>query len=388
MRKYRDDVLIIGGGIQGCAIAMYLARAGRQVTLIEKHVAGRHASSVNAGGLRQLMRDIREYPLSLRAMEIWQNFHELVGDAAAEASEIRLGASQIALAMEQDELTWAYARLEDMKRHGIATEEFVDKDELRRLLPGLTDSVLGGLISRGDGHANPANASMAFRRAAEAAGATILERCDLQELSVEADGSWSAHTSVGRIQAEQVINCTGAWGAQLAARLGEDLPLSVVAYSMMVTVRVQPFVTPVVLGIDQPLSFKQSAVGSLVIGGGILGKPCLDQGTSFTVMDRMASSASSVISAFPVLAGIPVVRTWTGLEAITPDGIPIIGPSAKHAGLWHVFGFCGHGFQLAPAVGETVAQSLISGRVDQRLSPFAVDRFVTPTAVRNGGIAP
>jgi len=388
MRKRLDDVLIIGGGIQGCAIAMYLAHAGRQVTIIEKNVAGRHASSVNAGGLRHLLRDVREYPLSLRAMELWQNFHELVGDAAAEASEVRLGTSQIALAMEKEELAWAYDRLKDMKRHGITTEEFVDKDELRRLLPGLTGSVLGGLISRRDGHANPANAAIAFRNAAEVAGVRILERCDLQDLAPSHDGSWVAETAVGWIRAEQVINCTGAWGAQLAARLDETLPVDAVAYSMMVTVRVQPFITPVVLGIDQPLSFKQSAVGSLVIGGGILGKPCLDQGTSFTVMDRMASSASSVISAFPLLASIPIVRTWTGLEAVTPDGIPIIGPSTKHPGLWHVFGFCGHGFQLAPAVGEIVAQSLISGRLDQRLSPFSVDRFVTPTTVRNGGITP
>ena len=83
--------------------------------------------------------------------------------------------------------------------------------------------------------------------------------------------------------------------AELAATLDEPLPLKVLALSMMVTSRVKPFVTPVVIGIDQPLSFKQSAVGSLVIGGGISGKPCLDHGTSFTVMDRMRLGAAATI---------------------------------------------------------------------------------------------
>ncbi|UIK01736.1 FAD-binding oxidoreductase (plasmid) [Rhizobium leguminosarum] len=381
MRKHVDNVLIIGGGLQGCAIAMSLARAGWQVTVVEKNLAGRHASGVNAGGLRLLMRDVREYPLSLRAMEIWANLSDLVGESA-EACEVRLGTSQIALAMDAAELEWASARTEDMQRRGIRSEELIGPEELHRLLPGLANSALGGLISRGDGHANPANAARAFRDAAEAAGARILEHCALRELRPKPTGGWSADTDAGMIDAEWIVNCAGAWGANVAALLGETLPIKVLALTMMVTARVKPFITPVVIGIDQPLSFKQSAVGSLVIGGGISGKPCLDHGTSFTVMDRMASSAAATVAAFPALAGVPVLRTWTGLEGATPDGIPIIGPSRQHHGLWHVFGFCGHGFQLAPAVGEVVAQSMITGDVDPRLAPFATDRFA-PRSQRN-----
>jgi sarcosine oxidase, subunit beta len=375
MRRLSNDVLIIGAGIQGCAIAMFLARAGWQVTVIEKNVAGRHASGVNAGGLRLLMRDVREYPLSLRAMELWDNLADLVGATSAETCEVRLGTSQIALALDTAELEWTVARAKDMQRRGIHSEELIGLEELHRLLPGLTRSVLGGLISRRDGHANPANAARAFRDAAEAAGTRILERCALHELAPKASGGWSADTDAGLIESEWVINCAGAWGAEVAARLGETLPIEVLALSMMVTERVKSFITPVVLGIDQPLSFKQSSVGSLVIGGGILGKPCLDMDTSFTIMDRMTTSAAATVAAFPILAGVNVLRTWTGLEGTTPDGIPIIGPSSLHDGLWHVFGFCGHGFQLAPAVGEIVAQSLISGNVDPRLAPFSADRF-------------
>lgn len=374
-----NDALIVGGGLQGCAIALFLARAGWRVTVVEKNLAGRHASGVNAGGLRSLMRDVREYPLSLRAMDMWANLADVVGAAAAESCEVRLGTAQIALAMDAAELQWCEARSRSMCRRDIHSEKLIAPDALHRLLPGLSGAALGGLISRRDGHANPANAARAFRKAAEATGVRILEQCKVHDLAPKPSGGWRAETDVGAIEAEWVLNCAGAWGSALAARLGETLPIKVTALSMMVTARVQPFITPVVIGIDQPLSFKQSAVGSLVIGGGILGKPCLEGDTSFTVMDRMASSAAATVAAFPVLAGVPVVRTWTGLEGATPDGIPFIGPSLSHPGLWHVFGFCGHGFQLAPAVGEAVARSLVSGTLDPRLTPFAVDRLQPQT---------
>ena len=374
-----NDALIVGGGLQGCAIALFLARAGWRVTVVEKNLAGRHASGVNAGGLRSLMRDVREYPLSLRAMDMWANLADVVGVAAAESCEVRLGTAQIALAMDADELQWCEARSRSMHRRDIHSEELIAPDALHRLLPGLSSTALGGLISRRDGHANPANAARAFRKAAEAAGVRIIEQCRVHDLSPKPAGGWRVETDAGAIEAEWVLNCAGAWGSDLAARLGEILPMKVTALSMMVTARVKPFITPVVIGIDQPLSFKQSAVGSLVIGGGILGKPCLEGDTSFTVMDRMASSAAATVAAFPVLAGVPVVRTWTGLEGATPDGIPFIGPSLRHPGLWHVFGFCGHGFQLAPAVGEAVARSLVSGDLDPRLAPFAVDRLQPQT---------
>ncbi|MBX5218758.1 FAD-binding oxidoreductase [Rhizobium sp. NLR8a] len=374
MSERSKDVVIIGGGLQGCSIGLFLARAGKRVTIVEKNLAGRHASGVNAGGLRLLLRDIREYPLSTRAMEMWERLDEFVGRGAAQMAEVKLGTSQIALAVDRAEMEWAVARSKDMIRKGIHTEELIDAAELHRLLPGLTSSALGGLISRRDGHANPASAARAFRVAAEEAGVEVRESCTVRGLSPTSAG-WRTQTDQGAIESELVVNCAGAWGSRIADGVGEQLPMTVMALSMMVTTRVAPFVKPVVIGIDQPLSFKQSAVGSLVIGGGISGKPCLDEGTSFTVMDRMASSAAATVAAFPALANIAVVRSWTGLEGATPDGVPYIGPSARHWGLWHVFGFCGHGFQISPAVGEAVTRSLITGNVDPTLAPFAVDRF-------------
>ncbi|MFT8897613.1 MAG: FAD-dependent oxidoreductase [Acetobacter sp.] len=380
MSRQSETALIIGAGLQGCSIALFLARAGWNVTLLDKNVAGRHASSVNAGGLRMLMRDWREYPLSQCAMKHWAHLDRLVGEKAAGACEVRLGVSQIGLALDDAEMSWAVGRAEDMKKRGLGEEELLSREDVRALLPGVSENALGGLISRRDGHANPAAATRAFREAAVAAGARIVENCRVLGLERVRGGGWRAETSFGQHEGGVLINCGGAWGARVAAMAGQTLPLKTVAPSMMVTARTQPFLTPVVIGIDRPLSFKQSAVGSLVIGGGILGKPCPDQDTSFTVMDRMPQSAAATLEAFPALAHVPVLRTWTGLEGATPDGIPVIGPGQGTPDLWHVFGFCGHGFQLSPAVGEAVAKSLVSGTLEATLAPFDCGRFASRVA--------
>ena len=82
MSSQGNKVVVIGGGIQGCATAFFLAKRGQNVTVIEKDRIGRHASGVNAGGVRRLGRDILEIPLSLAAMDIWQNLYQEIGEYA------------------------------------------------------------------------------------------------------------------------------------------------------------------------------------------------------------------------------------------------------------------------------------------------------------------
>lgn len=373
-----DEFLIVGGGLIGCTIAMNLARAGRRVTVLEKNLCGRHASSVNAGGVRLLYRHPAEYPLSLRAMEIWENLGDFVGDGPARGVEYIGGVGQVAVALDETEMALCTARHDQMRGLGLGNEELIGPEEIRRLLPRVTPQARGGLISRRDGHANPARAAIAFRNAAEAAGARIVEGARALDLTPTAAG-WRVETTAGNHEAGMVVNCAGVWGAELAASLGEALPMTVNAFSMMVSARIRPFIAPVVIGVTRVLSFKQSASGTLVIGGGIPGQPMPEADTSFTVMDRMHASAQAVVEAFPSLCDVPILRTWTGLEGSTPDGIPHIGPSTRHPGLGHAFAFCGHGFQISPAIGEVAAGSLISGQVDPLLAPFAPGRAMPAT---------
>jgi sarcosine oxidase subunit beta len=139
---------------------------------------------------------------------------------------------------------------------------------------------------------------------------------------------------------------------------------------MMVTTRMPHFLDPVIIGTGRQLSFKQTDTGTVVIGGGILGVPHLDQDIADTVAERLRVSAQTCSILFPVMRRAIIVRTWAGLEARMPDEIPVIGPSQTAPNLWHAFGFSGHGFQLSPIVGSLLADLIVEGQ-----SPLPIDAF-------------
>ena len=157
----RRDGIVIGAGIHGCSTALHLCVRGFKPVLIEKDYAGRHASGVNAGGVRQLARDLAEIPLSIRSMAIWEDVQALVGDSCGFESH-----GQVLVAENEDELEACRARVSDLKLRGFAHEELIDRAELKRLVPAVSDHCPGGVVSRRDGAADPFRTTQAFRRRA------------------------------------------------------------------------------------------------------------------------------------------------------------------------------------------------------------------------------
>ena len=80
----------------------------------------------------------------------------------------------------------------------------------------------------------------------------------------------------------------------------------------------------------------------------------------------------------PALAGAQIIRSWTGIDGQMPDRIPVIGPSRTTPGLFHAFGFSGHGFQLGPGIGAIMAELIVDGHTDIPLGAFRIERFGQP----------
>ncbi len=369
------DVIIIGAGIHGCCTGLQLARRGIKTLIIEKNIAGRHASGVNAGGVRTLTRSVHEIPLSLAAMDKWYRLDDLLGADLAENCQFIGHVGQIALAENQAEIDWCEGRAAETRALGYDFEEVIDEAEIKRLIPHIADgSVVGGLIARKDGHANPFRTSQSFRIAAERAGCTIIEGRRVTGFARKQNG-WIVETDGTQFECGVVVNTAGAWAWKLAEMIGEKFPNTYEALSMMVTARMQKFIDPVVFGLSRALSFKQSMDGTLVIGGGILGIPELDNDTSDTVAERLAESARHICDFFPLLRQTKIVRTWSGLEAILPDMIPVIGASRVEDNFFHAFGFCGHGFQLGPIVGSVLTDLIVEGKSSLPIESFSAHRF-------------
>ncbi|NQW50826.1 MAG: FAD-dependent oxidoreductase, partial [Rhodospirillales bacterium] len=134
------DVVVIGGGIHGCSTALHLALRGLKPILIEKDYAGRHASGVNAGGVRQLARDLHEIPLSISSMDIWERIEELVGDDCGFENH-----GTVLVAENEDELASFRPRVDDLRLRGFMHEELIDAAELRRLVPAVSEHCPGGV---------------------------------------------------------------------------------------------------------------------------------------------------------------------------------------------------------------------------------------------------
>jgi sarcosine oxidase, subunit beta len=363
------DVIVIGGGLHGCSTALHLALRGRKPIVIEKDYAGRHASGVNAGGVRQLARNLAEVPLAVASMELWDRIEDLVGDDCGFDSH-----GQVLVAESDEELGKLKARVDDLRLRGFTHEELIDRAELKRLLPAVADYCPGGVVSRRDGAADPFRTTQAFRRAAIRHGATVLEGVRVTGLA-RRGAAWQVATDQGTYAAPVVVNAAGAWAARIAAMVGEPVPLEVIAPMLMITARLPRFIDPVVILRGRKLSFKQLANGTVVIGGGHLAKPYPDENATVLDWGKLAISARTVWELFPVMRETTIVRAWAGIEARMPDDIPVIGRSAAAEGLFHQFGFSAHGFQLGPGVGSLMADLIVTGATNLPIEPFRVDRF-------------
>jgi len=363
------DVIVIGGGLHGCSAALHLARRGARVTVIEKDHVGRHASGVNAGGVRRLGRHRAEVPLAVAAMELWHRIGDLVDDDCGFESH-----GQVKVAESEAELEQLRGRVAELKRLGFSHEELIDRRELNEIVPAIADHCPGAIVCRADGAANPYRTTMAFKRKAESLGVRFVEGTPVQTLT-RTGNEWRVGTAGSTLTAGSVVNCAGAWADCIAAQLGEPVPLEPIAPMLMITAPLPPFIKPVVGATGRPLSFKQFRNGTVLIGGGHRGSLARDDNRTDLDFHGLALSARTVWDLFPVMRGAQIVRCWAGIEARMPDDIPVIGPSSTSENVFHAFGFSAHGFALGPIVGAIIAELIVGGRTNLPIDAFRIDRF-------------
>jgi sarcosine oxidase subunit beta len=365
------DVLIIGGGLIGCSTALHLARHGMSVRVIEKDYVARHASGVNAGGVRTLGRVLPELPLSVAAKRLWHTLPDLVGSDGGFRP-----VGQIRIAETDEQLERLRARSRTVAGLGLDyAERVIDASELYARLPALAPHCVGGLLVDDDGYALPYATTRAFQVQAERLGAHIHEGVTAAMPEYER-GLWAVRASdAACYRAATLVNASGAWGGRVAEALGDPVPLAPNGSMLMVTARMAPFVGPVVGAAGRSLSFKQFPNGTVLIGGGHRAAVNLDTNGTSLDLDGLARAARTAIDLFPIMRTARAVRFWSGIEGFLPDALPVIGPSRASPSAFHAFGFSAHGFQLGPMVGQLLAELISEGRSSLPLDAFRVDRF-------------
>jgi sarcosine oxidase, subunit beta len=362
-------VVVIGGGLMGCWTAFFLRRRGLSVVLIEIGAVGAQSSGVNFGNLRLQGRHPDQYPLSLRSQALWEQIETLIGEICEFE---QTGHLYIAFDGEQDARLRAIAA--EARDHGVESV-LLDPIDIRRRWPWLSHTVTSAALSKRDATANPRLVTPSVARAAAALGAEIIEHTRV--LSVERRGEGFRVTVDGdaTVTCDWVVNAAGAWAPAIAEMLGETVPLFAAGPPQFVTEPLPRFIMPSVQAVDGKIIFRQVQRGNVVVAGYPRGPSDPVRNRAPVQPEKTLAGIRNLVRVVPRLACAHVIRVWSGIEGYLPDMLPVIGPSTASPRLLHAFGFCGHGFQLGPGVGDVLAEIIADGQTPTPLTPFSIARF-------------
>lgn len=377
-KQLAADVVIVGGGIVGAATAFFLRKRGRSVVLLERGLVGQQASGVSFANVRRQGRFLPQLPLAHRSREIWGRLPELIGH---DAEFIVTG--HIRAVFDEQGLASIEKYASDARPWGLDLE-ILNQAEVRRRFPFFGPDVIGGSYSPHDGHANPRLAAPAFGRAARKAGATVLENCEVMDISKDTHDFRVTAKDGMTVTAPTALICAGAWAGRLSAGFGEPVPMETHGPIMGVTEPLPYGIVPVV-GVTSSnpaeiMYFRQVKRGNIVFGGSMRGKAFLDERRAQPKPGYTLQQLPHLRRIVPALANVHVLRTWSGVEGYLPDDLPVIGPSQRVSGLYYAFGFSGHGFQTGPGVGDVVAELIDRGSSTIDLSYCSIQRFAASTA--------
>jgi sarcosine oxidase subunit beta len=378
------DAIVVGGGVTGCSIAYRLARRGRRVLVLERRglaagASGRNGGMTGAGSALHSAEGRAVYALTTANLAMLRGLAEELGTDFA----LRLPGT-LDVATTEEQLAHLAVSVAARRAAGLDVR-LLDQQEARALVPALSDAILGAEFAAGRGHLWPFALVHGFADAARRHGATIRTGTAVEGLARSGDRVTGVVVSGETIAADEVVLATNAYTPHLLP----ELPAGAVVPArgqILVTDPVPPILPhPFGTNFDKEYG-RQTPSGQILCGG--FRRLDEDQGLGH-YEERvspavLAGIARCLVSLFPVLRGVRVVRAWAGIMGFTADGLPLVGKMPGTTGLSVAAGFNGGGFSWGAIVGQIMADLLTDRDPGFDLTPFDPGRFAGGgTAWRN-----
>jgi sarcosine oxidase subunit beta len=365
----RADVVIIGGGVQGCSIAYNLAKYGcKRVVVFEKGYLTSGSTGRCAGGVRQQFGTEMNCVLARESVRLFKTLsQELDYDIEFEQWGYLL------LAYSKKELDQFKKNVALQQGFGIEARLIAPNEVKEIVSPINLHGIMGATYCPTDGHANPFKTTFAYAEAAEKLGVKIYTFTKVRGIQTKNNKIVSVETNRGRISTPVVVNAAGPYSGNVGAMVGIDLPVYSKRQQFLVTEPLDHLFKPFLIAFSRQVSCQQTPHGSILMGGGDPKEP-----ESFNIRSSWQYArefSRKIIDILPDLRTASIVRQWAGLYNITPDAQPILGAHPQVSGFYMAIGFSGHGFMLAPIVGQLIAELILEGGTSLPIHRIDIGRF-------------
>jgi glycine/D-amino acid oxidase-like deaminating enzyme len=364
------DVIVIGGGLVGSALAYGLAHGGAQVTMLDEGDEAYRASRGNFGlvWVQGKGYGMAPYARWTRASAgAWPRLAESLVEATG--IDVRLQQpGGFCFYFSDEELESRRKRLQSIKADlaGDYPFEILDRAEVNARIPGLGASVEGASFTPMDGHANPLKLLRAFHTANRKLGVRYIPGQPVRGINVQSNGRNCLFTVEGRWKAPRVVLCAGLGNRLLANQVGLHAPVIPNRGQILIAERTSEFLK------YPTLNVRQTDEGTVQLGES-MEEVGFDDNVTTEVLTGIARRA---VLTFPALSSLQVVRAWGSLRVMSPDGFPIYQESPLYPGAFVVT--CHSGVTLAAAHAFSIAPWICGGPKPEEISMFEGDRFLNP----------
>ncbi len=362
------DIAIIGAGVSGLASAYYLAKAGLDVVVVDKGLAGGEASGRNGGMIGERTDDPPVIPIAVESINLWKTLEQELGYPTEFTHQGR-----IQVAVTEEEMNDLFTERDVASRQGI-TMELIDPEHVQDLIPGISPRVLGGAFFPNGGHANPQRSVQAFAWAFQDLGGRLYQNTAVTGFKLGNGRVAAVETTAGDIAADMVISAAGPQTAILAEMVGVHVPVAPARVEILATAPIEPLFDIALVG--NGLYGRQAVRGNLLFGGGPHEWADVDltSDPNKTNTPLIINIGRRLAEILPAVADVPMLRTWAGIVEQAPDYIPIIDflPDPSN---YLVVTASAHGFGICPATGKAVSELILNGESSIDISAFTLSRF-------------